>query len=120
MTTTEPMTADQFKAWFEGYAENIGYNPSGTQWERIKDQVARLSGFPSPYAVPGIPAQPTLPDFTPYCTSPDAYPGTAGTPPMMPVTFSGANGTAEALSDLQPTHADIWSQPQAEAKKAAP
>ncbi|MBB3972765.1 hypothetical protein [Hansschlegelia beijingensis] len=41
------MTAEQFKFWFEGFAENAGYTPTYEQWERIKAKVAEI-GAPAP------------------------------------------------------------------------
>ncbi len=39
------MKIKEFKAWFEGYSENIPDSPNAEQWERIKDVVSNLEEF---------------------------------------------------------------------------
>ena len=38
------MTLAEFKAWFEGYAENIEGAPSAKQWKLIKARVKEIDG----------------------------------------------------------------------------
>lgn len=38
------MTLSEFKAWFEGFTENIDGTPSKKQWERIQARVAEIDG----------------------------------------------------------------------------
>ena len=38
------MTLTEFKAWFEGYSENIGKQPTQKQWSRIKEKVEAIDG----------------------------------------------------------------------------
>lgn len=38
------MTLSEFKAWFEGYTEDLGGAPSDKQFARIKAQVAKIDG----------------------------------------------------------------------------
>ncbi len=45
------MKLNEFKAWFDGYTENLGGPPSKKQWERIKEQVAAIDGTPVSYPV---------------------------------------------------------------------
>lgn len=40
------MTQAEFKAWFEGFSENISGSPSKKQWERICARVAEIDGMP--------------------------------------------------------------------------
>jgi hypothetical protein len=37
------MTTSEFKAWFEGYTENIAKVPTQKQWARIKERVLELT-----------------------------------------------------------------------------
>lgn len=37
------MNIAEFKAWFEGYTEDMEGPPSAAQWERIKSRVGELS-----------------------------------------------------------------------------
>jgi len=50
------MSPAEFKAWFEGYCEAIGGKPTDAQWERIKEQVARLTS-PAPAPIYRTPNQ---------------------------------------------------------------
>lgn len=45
------MTLSEFKAWFEGFTENIDGTPSGKQWEKIQARVKEISGTPVTYPV---------------------------------------------------------------------
>lgn len=39
------MTMQEFKAWFDGFTENIGEKqPSVKQWKRIKERVGEIDG----------------------------------------------------------------------------
>ncbi len=45
------MTLTEFKAWFDGYTENLEGAPNGKQWKRIKEQVGKIDGTPITYPV---------------------------------------------------------------------
>lgn len=45
------MTLTEFKAWFDGYTENLEGAPNGKQWKRIKEQVGKIDGAPITYPV---------------------------------------------------------------------
>lgn len=45
------MNLQEFKAWFEGYVENIGSAPSESQWRRIKKRVSEIDGTATPYPI---------------------------------------------------------------------
>lgn len=47
------MTLLEFKAWFEGFAENIATQPNPGQWERIKQKISEL-GTTVNVAVPSV------------------------------------------------------------------
>ncbi len=38
------MTLTEFKAWFEGYTENLDGTPNTKQWKRIKSRISKLNG----------------------------------------------------------------------------
>jgi hypothetical protein len=38
------MTLQEFKAWFDGFTENINGVPSKKQWERIKERDGQING----------------------------------------------------------------------------
>ena len=38
------MTLNEFKAWFEGFTENIDGVPNDAQWKRIQKQVKKING----------------------------------------------------------------------------
>lgn len=38
------MKVEEFKAWFEGYTEDMIGTPSITQWEKIKKKVSEIDG----------------------------------------------------------------------------
>lgn len=40
------MTPLEFKAWFEGYTENIKGAPTQKQWARIQERVGQIDGTP--------------------------------------------------------------------------
>lgn len=39
------MTLSEFKAWFEGFTEDMDGPPSEKQWKRVKKRVGEISGF---------------------------------------------------------------------------
>ena len=45
------MTKSEFKAWFEGFSENIEKTPSPVQWKKIKDRVKEIDDTPTTYPV---------------------------------------------------------------------
>ena len=40
------MTPQEFKAWFDGFTENVDKQPTQKQWARIKERVAEIDGKP--------------------------------------------------------------------------
>ena len=40
------MTLNEFKAWFEGFSENLGEVPTKAQWKRIKARIDEIDGWP--------------------------------------------------------------------------
>ncbi len=40
------MTPQEFKAWFDGYTENISKTPTQKQWKRIQERVGEIDGVP--------------------------------------------------------------------------
>ncbi len=45
------MTLSEFKAWFEGFTEDLAGPPNKKQWERIKVRVGEITGQPISYPV---------------------------------------------------------------------
>jgi hypothetical protein len=45
------MTLQEFKAWFEGFTEDMSAAPSKKQWERIKKRVKEIDGSAVTYPV---------------------------------------------------------------------
>lgn len=46
------MTLQEFKAWFDGFTENIGEKvPTQKQWKRIKERVSEIDGTAISYPV---------------------------------------------------------------------
>jgi len=45
------MNLSEFKAWFEGFTENISGQPSKKQWARIQERVSEITSEPTPYPV---------------------------------------------------------------------
>ena len=43
------MKLSEFKAWFEGFTENIEGVPSAKQWERIKARISEITAEPTSY-----------------------------------------------------------------------
>ncbi len=46
------MTLQEFKAWFDGFTENIGEAPTKKQWARIKARVNEIDGTAITYPYP--------------------------------------------------------------------
>ena len=45
------MKLNEFKAWFEGFTEDMDGQPSKNQWKRIKKRVSEIASGPTPYPV---------------------------------------------------------------------
>ena len=46
------MTLSEFRAWFDGFTENIGDKlPSKKQWARIQERVGEINDVPTTYPV---------------------------------------------------------------------
>ena len=45
------MTLSEFKAWFEGFTEDMDSAPNKKQWERIKARVKEIDGAVTTYPV---------------------------------------------------------------------
>jgi hypothetical protein len=45
------MTPSEFRAWFEGFTEDMTGAPNKKQWERIKDRVGEITGQTVSYPV---------------------------------------------------------------------
>lgn len=45
------MTLSEFKAWFEGFTENLAGAPSAKQFEKIKAKVGEITGAPVTYPI---------------------------------------------------------------------
>lgn len=45
------MTLSEFKAWFDGFTEDMAGPPSKKQWERIKSRVGEITGQAVSYPV---------------------------------------------------------------------
>lgn len=45
------MTLQEFKAWFEGFTEDMDAAPNKKQWERIKKRVKEIDGAVTTYPV---------------------------------------------------------------------
>ncbi len=45
------MTLQEFKAWFEGFTEDMAAAPNKKQWERIKKRVKEIDGSVTTYPV---------------------------------------------------------------------
>lgn len=53
------MRLTEFKAWFEGFTENISGVPSKKQWERIRERVGEIE--PDVVDIPYVPYVPYVP-----------------------------------------------------------
>jgi len=61
------MNLQEFKAWFEGFSENMTGVPNKTQWEKIKAKIATIEDKPPmtyPVFVEKYPWVKTYPPFT--------------------------------------------------------
>ena len=45
------MTLSEFKAWFEGYTEEMEGPPSRKQWKKIQDKIKKISDAPTPWPI---------------------------------------------------------------------
>ncbi len=45
------MTLQEFKAWFEGFTENMGDAPTKLQWARIQARVKEIDGADITYPI---------------------------------------------------------------------
>lgn len=45
------MNLSEFKAWFEGFTENIDGEPNAKQWAKIKARVGEITKEATPYPV---------------------------------------------------------------------
>lgn len=45
------MNLSEFKAWFEGFTENLEGQPNAKQWARIKKRVGEITADSTPYPV---------------------------------------------------------------------
>lgn len=45
------MKLNEFKAWFEGFTEDMDRAPTAKQWKRIKERVAEIDGIAVSYPV---------------------------------------------------------------------
>lgn len=42
------MNLSEFKAWFEGFSENLGAAPTEAQWSRIREKIGAIKPDPTP------------------------------------------------------------------------
>ncbi len=70
------MTLNEFKAWFDGYTENIKDQPNKKQWARIQEKMDELTEEYRSIYTPWYthPFSPTVPYVT--------YSDTTGNPPV--------------------------------------
>lgn len=45
------MNLSEFRAWFEGFTENLDGTPNDKQWKRIKKRVSEITPDPTPWPV---------------------------------------------------------------------
>lgn len=45
------MNLSEFKAWFEGFTEDMDGPPNSKQWKRIKKRVSEITSEPTPYPI---------------------------------------------------------------------
>lgn len=45
------MNLSEFKAWFEGFTEDMDGEPNPKQWKRIKKRVGEITSDPTPWPV---------------------------------------------------------------------
>lgn len=98
------MNLSEFKAWFEGFTEDMDGPPSAKQWKRIKKRVSEITSDPTPWPIiERYYIQPYRPYWnTIYCGSLQGssdtvtWNTTGGRPATNTVAFN-AVGKAEAL-----------------------
>lgn len=45
------MNLSEFKAWFEGFTEDMDGEPNAKQWKRIKKRVSEITSDPTPWPI---------------------------------------------------------------------
>ena len=102
------MTPTEFKAWFDGFTENIKGVPSAKQWERIKERVKEVEGdaYVWRYDI-----RPWWPQW--YVTT---APAPLGNPAHTEITWG--NGTLSASDTILATSAYHIGQVEAERESA--
>ena len=45
------MNLSEFKAWFEGFTEEMDGPPNAKQWKKIKSRVAEITSDPTPFPI---------------------------------------------------------------------
>jgi hypothetical protein len=94
------MTLSEFKAWFEGFTENLDGPPNKKQWERIQKRVKQIRSDPSPVVVEKW--------LRPYYDRVWCSTGTGDVSPKFPSTCTyNALGKADALqisTSVSPTN----------------
>lgn len=93
------MTPQEFKAWFDGYTENISKQPTQKQWKRIQERVGEIDGTPITEKVFVDRYWP----YVPYYPNYDKWPGTAA--PHLPwITWT--SGTANNSQTMTTANTD--------------
>lgn len=64
------MTLSEFKAWFEGFTENIDGAPTAKQFKKIKDKVSEIDGAVTTYPIYIERYRDIWPNKLPYWTQP--------------------------------------------------
>ena len=99
------MTLSEFRAWFEGFTENMDGPPNKKQWDRIQKRVKQIKSNPAPIVVEKW--------LRPYYDRVWCYNGTDATPRFAANTCVTENdayvrlGKADALqigTDVSPTN----------------
>lgn len=64
------MTLQEFKAWFEGFTENMKGVPTQKQWARIQERVGQIDGIALTKEViyRYWPTYSSIPGYTTWCT----------------------------------------------------
>ena len=92
------MTPQEFKAWFDGFTENVDKQPTQKQWARIKERVAEIDGKAVTERVYVDLYVPTYP----YINYPNyRYPTLVGTPIYQPGTVWCGTNLTGAQSTVQ-------------------
>ena len=66
------MTLQEFKAWFEGFTENLDGTPNAKQWKRIQKRVQDINGTPVTPVIIERYYRRYAPDYT-WCTTGGVY-----------------------------------------------